>query len=215
MSVLDFQSDKYREYDAVSRFERDEGLIVIPLAKLPSDPPPHYRVVRIHAPVGRRTVEVIATKTGTPPVMPGYGPTRSGDTMLSAEIEQKMPTDANGDGSRGHRTAGIYNYVQSLNKSDGTVDYRARNTATDAFQTVKPPFFRTAVDALAGILAQLIGFIPFFGPSIAQALLQLGGTDVIYDALRDKPPVGDVTNPNYVDLSVDTRPVYFTDNIIR
>jgi hypothetical protein len=215
MSVLDYQSDKYHEYDAVSKFERDEGLIVIPLAKLPSDPPPHYRVVRIHAPVGLRTVEVAATKVGTPPVMPGYGPTRSGDTMLSAEIEQKMPMDASGNGSRGYRTAGVYRYVQSLRNSGGYVDYRARNTATDAFPSIKPPFFRTAVDALAGILAQLIGFIPFFGPSIAQALINAGGTDVIYDSLRDNPPVGDVTNPDYVDLAVDTRPVYFTDNIIR
>jgi hypothetical protein len=237
-ALFDLQTSSYHEYAQHSEYEFNDGLVVIPLAKKDTDPPPHFLVVRRHAPVGMRTHRVQAAKSGTPPVVPALADTPSGDRFLGATLAVEAPeTRGPNSGVRTYAVAGEYRYVQG-----GAVDTLALTTAGQAatpnmtdrrhepvagalgppvaarkvsprLDTGRPPFARLSVDADAGWFWNLIGAIPFVGGALVRLL-----AGPVLDATLNRADRS-VQPPNlaadFIDYAVAYRPNYMSEGIIR
>ena len=219
--AFDYQSSKYTQYDARSHTNRDEGLIIVPLAKLPTAPPPHFRIIRVHAPIGIRNVNIEAGKVGTPPLMPIASTARSGDVLISSDLETRMPEDAVGSPGRVHRAKMQLVYVESPAGVQ-----RARTPGVDPIPTIRAPFARPEYDSIAATIAGWLGVIPIFGQSLVTLLYSTGLIDTVYDQAAALPTVAapapavpaqtpDLTTDAYFETAIDTRPNYFSGDIVR
>ena len=220
--AFDFQSTKYLKYDARTHTNRDEGLIIVPLAKAPTDPPPHYRIIRVHAPIAIRNVEIDAMKVGTPPVMPLAGNARGGDQLLSSDLETMMPMDGVSSAGRTHKAKMNLTFVE---QPAGV--QRARILGVDVIPTARPPFIRPIFDTIASVIAGALATIPIIGPTLYAVIYAAGFLDPIYDSASGLPTPStpnpsmngvinpDLTTDTYVENAIDTKPVYFTSDLIR
>lgn len=130
----DLQFHRYRGgSELVSRYNRDRGLLVIPVMGPAGTPPV---VARVHAPVGYREVNFAYAKSGGPPLMPAAADTQSGDTILSEQHEFPAP-GVGQDGRLMFGVRGSFLYVQP---------YGGR-TPEDSFPIDAHPF-PSPVDAL-------------------------------------------------------------------
>lgn len=112
-NLYDLKSSKYRKSGLTSRYDRDEGLLAIPVMG-PADSPPV--IVRVHAPVGYRVVEFEYAREGAPPVFPAQADTDN-DTMLASELTLPAPIERGSSLVFGCK--GRYTFVQYGNEDDG------------------------------------------------------------------------------------------------
>jgi hypothetical protein len=132
-NLLD-NAERYRHSSGESAYEQDAGILVIPVMGPAGTAPVQ---VRVHAPVGYRTVRYKAAASKTPPLLPAPADTDGGDTLLTADIT--MPTPApQEDGTLLFGAACEYTYVQPGG---------GRGTE-DTFPLGKHPFL-TLMDAIA------------------------------------------------------------------
>ena len=135
--LLDLQIHRYRVGGGtVSTYNRDRGILVIPVMGPEGTPPVQ---VRVHAPIAVREVEFEYTKQGGPPVFPAPGDTPSGDTILTESLTFHAPiTDQSGE--LVYSVSGAYSYVQADGgRSEG-----------DTFPIDRHPFL-TRIDLLGAI----------------------------------------------------------------
>lgn len=107
----DPQGPLYRRYNLESRFDRDEGLLVLPLAVAGTGNPTDRKVIRVHAPVAYRVVDWDILKDGSPPLIPAHITTPSGDEPLASSITAVMPV-GDSQTSFAYLMRGRYTYVQ-------------------------------------------------------------------------------------------------------
>ncbi len=135
----DIRPEAYRAARQSSRYDRDEGLLVIPVMG-PAGTAPW--VVRVHAPYGVREVEFEYAKDRIPPLYPAQADTASGDVLLTSSLDFPTPTPReNGDLVFG--VAGRYAFVQP-DGGRGTedtypIDRMPYVSAIDAIVNYPPP----------------------------------------------------------------------------
>jgi hypothetical protein len=118
----DRKAQFYQNYAAVHTYDRDEGLLMLPVAGEPVDGDPPVEIVRVHAPLGARRVEFTAKKLGTPPVVPHPEYLGDSNDVLAGDsvvVSQPSPV-LNGTGYR-WTVSGVYTYYQldARTPSDG------------------------------------------------------------------------------------------------
>ncbi len=110
IKTRDYRVEAYRHDTLQSSYERDEGLLVIPVMGAAGVAP---AVVRVHAPIGFRKVNFEYAKDRVPPIFPAQADTDSGDTVLTSTLNFPTPAlQTNGDLTFG--VAGEYVFVQPL-----------------------------------------------------------------------------------------------------
>ena len=216
MEITDLQGRNYQDYTAFSSYQFDDGIEVVPLCKKATDPPPHFILVRRHAPTGIRTVEVSGTKTGAPPVMPDMINTPSGDVFLGADVSILHPLTNETAGIRTFRTDGTYRFAQhgALGLARNmTPEPAVAPTSTlrtpPMLHAGRPPYIRAVVDALACILAGMMG------PGSRAASVVITGLNRALNLLGASTARPQLNDPGYKDMAVDTRPDYFSEGLIR
>lgn len=108
LDLVDLQLHRYRGSALFSHYQRDRGILVIPVMGPEGTPPV---IARVHAPIGYRTVDFSYAKAGGPPLMPAAANTSSGDIILSEEHKFAAPvTDTHGNLIFG--VSGHFTYVQ-------------------------------------------------------------------------------------------------------
>ncbi len=159
--IVDSQSGLYDQNVQIHTYDRDDGLLVLPVAgPLNADgssPPP--RVIRTHAPYGYRQVNFSSTKRGAAPVLPAMIDTPSGDKFLSAELTIATPTIGGNNAQRDFVAAGSYMFVQGcssrLNPDGSTTDSPGvrGSTTDDVYQTGVRPYRTDLLWAVLGLLS--------------------------------------------------------------
>jgi hypothetical protein len=141
----DPQAEAYDHFILNSKYERDEGLLVLPLASAGTGTAADHKIITVHAPYGRRQVDFQTKKYGSPPLIPAHTTTPSGDIPLSSELVVAMPGPGSGQADYVFKAAGRYNYVQPVP--------RGADNSTASLNTGWYPFNPTL------IIMQLIGFL--------------------------------------------------------
>ncbi len=117
----DYKIAFYKDYEFVSNFQREEGLLVVPLCVEPGDGFPSVELVRVHAPWGQRVVEWKSGKEETPPVVPHpVNPQNANDVLLGTEVGVTLPSISTNQLAYNWALGGVYRYVQTTPRSPGT-----------------------------------------------------------------------------------------------
>jgi hypothetical protein len=224
-TVFDYQPDLYVQWAADSSYSFDEGLEVVPLCKEATDPPPHFLIIRRHAPVGFRTSRGQASKNGSPPVVPAPNNTRSGDIFAGGTLTVLDPRSDDQNGTRIFQTDWSYTYVQSgpfgLSRMYASeiprgspAGYNLANPArrvAPMLSSGRPPFVRNMQDGDATGLSQMGSSLS--GLALSGAIAPILDLALDLAAADPRPPA--LNNGSYADLGVDYRPNYFSEGLIR
>jgi hypothetical protein len=112
----DGQTNFFEANDASNLYERDEGILVLPIAGPPGTP---AAIIQVHAPYGIRRVKWEAAKRGVPPPIPTPKDTPSGDKILSSSIVVHQPRPEVSQSKLGFAMEGEYVYVQGTLAASG------------------------------------------------------------------------------------------------
>ena len=124
------QTGEYREVDHWSKYKRDEGLLMLPVAGPAGVGEDPVEIVRVHAPVGYRTVDWKIHKRGNPPVCPNPNYSGTGnDVLCETAVDVNMPGLTVEGALYDWNVKGSYTYIQ-----------RTARQASDGFPTGNYPF---------------------------------------------------------------------------
>lgn len=138
----DGQPDLYFTYQQGNNYSYDPGLLVLPVAGPDGSPP---RVIKTHAAIGSRSINVHAVKVDTPPVMPSLGVnTAEGDIFLGGYLSVPLPQINSNQNGFNYFADFQATYLQP-GPPRGFTDY-------DCFQTGNYPFAIPLIDALASTI---------------------------------------------------------------
>jgi hypothetical protein len=137
--LRDIRADAYLASAGMSTYERDEGLLVIPVMGAVGTAPV---VRRVHAPIGYRQSEFSYAKDRVPPLFPAMANTTTGDLILTSELGFPTPRpNTNGDLTFG--VTGRYTFVQPSEprgtESEFPIDKHPYVSALDILHTLPPP----------------------------------------------------------------------------
>ncbi len=138
--LIDREAHKYHKSKLLSSYERDTGLIAIPVMGAVGTAPV---ITRVHAPMGTRRVEFEYIRSGAPPVFPAPADTNTSDTFVSSSLVFPAPTETNGNLIFGVR--GTYLFIQP---DDGR--------GTESLFPVDAHPFPTLVNALGTVNPQMV-----------------------------------------------------------
>jgi hypothetical protein len=132
-------AERYRHSSGGSEFTRDTGILPIPVMGPAGTAPVQ---VRVHAPVGYRTIRYRAASKRTPPLVPAPADTTGGDTLLTSSITFPTPAPQE-DGSLMFGVQCEYTFVQPEG-GRGTedtfpMDKHPYLTLIDAIELLPPP----------------------------------------------------------------------------
>lgn len=142
-------AQRYLDYKIDTKYDRDEGLLVMPVAGPAGSAP---KVIRVHQPIGYATRMFTASKNGAPPIVPAPINTSSGDIILTSEYEVFLPQASPNQNTWIFRADGVYTYVQgSIRGSGGLV-------ASNNYESGDYPFDYELIDLGArGIIGGVFG----------------------------------------------------------
>ncbi len=103
-------------YEVKSRWIFNDGLIAVPLAKRPTDPPPDMEFLRLHKPLAFLAVDWECARYGQPPIVPKPYLQNTNLKLLRQEYDISSVT-RDGDGRLFFYAAGTYTYGLSDRKS--------------------------------------------------------------------------------------------------
>lgn len=137
--LRDSRADAYLTATGMSTWERDEGLLVVPVMGPVGTAPV---VLRVHAPIGYRESEFSYAKDRVPPLFPAPANTTSGDIILTSELGFPVPRpNTNGDITFG--VTGRYTFVQPAEprgtESEFPIDKHPFISTLDILHTLPPP----------------------------------------------------------------------------
>ncbi len=72
-------------------YERDEGLVQMPVGAARADSSVPCRIARVHAPIMVKVVFVTATKKGGPPTLPNYVPDDTNLVLMGVAVANAVP----------------------------------------------------------------------------------------------------------------------------
>ena len=122
--AIDIQSEMYESGQNSSSYNRDEGLLVLPVMGPVGTPP---KRIRVHAPIGYRTVRWAYKKRATPPFIPSMADTPSGDIFLGGDVVMNTPDLGGSQNQLDFSAAGEYSYVQNVdNKGPRIANYNVQ-----------------------------------------------------------------------------------------
>ncbi len=87
----DFEGGFYDEAHATVAYERDEGLVQMPVGAARADGTVPCRIARVAAPLMTKVVFVVAVKKGGPPAMPQYVPNDPNLVLLGVSLGAIVP----------------------------------------------------------------------------------------------------------------------------
>src|SRR5688572_17523723 len=110
----DKQSTMYVGVEHWSSYQRDEGLLMLPIAGEPDEGDPLVDVVRVHSPIGMRVVSWDEKKRGNPPLCPdpNYTGGTGNDVLFNTGINVRMPGPQAEAAWFNWHVCGEYAYVQ-------------------------------------------------------------------------------------------------------
>lgn len=112
MAAITLPSAQTHQYSLVRQRNRDEGLLVLPLAGPPGTKP---EIVRIHGGVETESVDFDVIKDGGPPIVPAYKPSEDNNQELSGTQAATIPM-LKATGQQTFRMVGHYEYVHRAPK---------------------------------------------------------------------------------------------------
>lgn len=131
-NVYDLNSTAYLKSRLDSQYSRDEGVLVIPVMGPAGTAP---ALIRVHAPLGFRTVDFEYQRVSQPPVFPAQADTNSGDVILGSKLVLPAPIES--EQNLVFACRGQYEFVQ----------YDVLRGPDDPYPIDRHPF-PTLVDAL-------------------------------------------------------------------
>jgi len=118
MPLANKADHQVRGYDLdvnASHYDRDEGLLAIPVMGPAGTPP---KVVRVHAAIGYRRVNWAYNKRGAPPIMPSMSNTTdNNDIFLGGDLSLPVPALGGDQNQLDYVATGEYTYVQNVSGS--------------------------------------------------------------------------------------------------
>lgn len=175
----DAQGNLYTDTRATSEYERDTGILVIPIAGPAGTPP---LVVQAHSPYGFRVDKFGYSKRNTPPVIPSPdAETSTGDILLNANLNFMQPRIRDNQNHLEYAVYGTYTYVQSSVRDEGstypTQEYvHVTPQMNPEFDTEEKGFYSDSSDFLnigiGGIIGGALAAIQALNVLTPQSILQ-------------------------------------------
>lgn len=204
----DGQTNFFEANDASSFYERDEGILVLPIAGPPGTA---AAIIQVHAPYGIRRVKWEAAKRGVPPPIPTPKDTASGDKILSSSIIVHQPRPEVSQSKLGFAMEGEYVYVQGVMAASGKPRGNKDFYQSGSLSYTTPLLYANSyLDiGMSGILGGVLGAL---SPEQKTVVIQntiAQQTDQIINAVSGGDNSGDYTY-NFTTIS----PVFFNDELI-
>lgn len=156
-------ADGYSRYEQRHDYAHQTGTVVAPSSNRSGTP----RLIRIGCPVGMRTVEFEAVRSGMPPILPAAEDT-DGDTYIGGTVALPLPIPDTRNGGYTFAGSGRYVYLQNTVRVPGTDPLP---TGSFPFQTLADTVAQSRLQTLDGYAAAVTD------PDPDTALLTLAGGD--------------------------------------